>query len=56
METNVFVLIDAGANIDATPEHLLHYAIMGSVYSRHVLHYKNPSVGLITAAEETIAE
>src|SRR6266536_399804 len=31
-ETNVFVLIDAGANIDARPEHLLQYAFMGSVY------------------------
>ena len=46
-ETNVFVLIDAGANIDARPEHLLQYAFMGSVYSRHVLHYKNPTVGLV---------
>ena len=45
-ETNVFVLIDAGANIDARPEHLLQYAFMGTVYSRHVLHYKNPTVGL----------
>src|SRR5205085_8310438 len=36
-ETNVFVLVDAGANIDARPEHLLQYAYMGSVYSRHVL-------------------
>ena len=53
-ETNVFVLIDAGANIDATPEHLLHYAIMGSVYSRHVLHYKNPTVGLISLGEEDV--
>ena len=34
---NVFVLVDAGANIDARPEHLVQYAIMGSVYSRHVL-------------------
>src|SRR6266705_1393654 len=33
-ETNVFVLIDAGANIDARPEHLLQYAFMGTVYSR----------------------
>ncbi len=47
-ETNVFVLIDAGANIDARPEHLLQYAFMGSVYSRHVLHYKNPTVGLVS--------
>src|SRR5437868_3425090 len=53
-ETNVFVLIDAGANIDATPEHLLHYAIMGSVYSRHVLHYQSPTVGLISLGEEDV--
>src|SRR5213082_625593 len=45
---NVFVLVDAGANIDARPEHLLQYAIMGSVYSRHVLGYKSPRVGLIS--------
>jgi len=53
-ETNVFVLIDAGANIDARPEHLLQYAIMGEVYSRHVLHYKKPSVGLISLGEEDV--
>src|SRR6266705_641216 len=47
-ETNVFVLIDAGANIDARPEQLLQYAFMGSVYSRHVLGYKNPTVGLVS--------
>ena len=51
---NVFVLVDAGANIDARPEHLLQYAIMGSVYSRHVLGYKNPSVGLISLGEEDV--
>src|SRR6202011_2612182 len=53
-ETNVFVLIDAGANIDARPEHLLQYAIMGSVYSRHVLHYQKPTVGLISLGEEDV--
>ena len=53
-ETNVFVLIDAGANIDARPEHLLQYAIMGTVYSRHVLGYKNPTVGLISLGEEDV--
>ena len=53
-ETNVFVLIDAGANIDARPEHLLQYAIMGSVYSRHVLGYKNPTVGLVSLGEEDV--
>ena len=53
-ETNVFVLIDAGANIDARPEHLVQYAIMGSVYSSHVLGYKNPTVGLISLGEEDV--
>src|SRR5512133_3580141 len=53
-ETNVFVLIDAGANIDARPEHLFQYAIMGSVYSRHVLRYAKPSVGLISRGEEDV--
>jgi len=53
-ETNVFVLIDAGANIDARPEHLVQYAFMGTVYSRHVLGYKNPKVGLISLGEEDV--
>src|ERR1700758_3976898 len=51
---NVFVLIDAGANIDARPEHLLEYGIMGSVYSSHVLRYKTPRVGLISLGEEDV--
>src|SRR6476619_411036 len=53
-ETNIFVLIDAGANSDAKPEHLLQYGIMGSVYSRHVLGYKNPEVGLMSIGGEDV--
>ena len=53
-ETNVFVLVDAGANIDARPEHLLQYGYMGSVYSRHVLGYKSPTVGLVSLGEEDV--
>jgi phosphate acyltransferase len=51
---NEFILIDAGANIDARPAHLLQYAIMGSVYSRHVLGYNKPSVGLVSLGEEDV--
>src|SRR5438874_13380484 len=51
-QVNDFVLIDAGANIDARPEHLLQYAFMGSAYSRHVLGYKNPTVGLVSLGDE----
>src|SRR5919109_1820763 len=53
-QINDFVLIDAGANIGATPEHLLHYGIMGAVYSSHVLRYKKPRVGLISLGEEDV--
>lgn len=53
-ESNLFVLIDAGANVDAKPMHLLQYGIMGSVYSRHVLGYDNPCVGLMSIGEEDV--
>lgn len=53
-ETNIFVLIDAGANSDAKPEHLVQYGIMGSVYSRHVLGYPNPCVGLMSIGGEDV--
>lgn len=53
-ESNVFVLIDAGANVDARPMHLLQYGIMGSVYSRHVLGYENPSIGLMSIGDEDV--
>jgi glycerol-3-phosphate acyltransferase PlsX len=51
-ETNVCVLIDAGANVDARPEHMLQYAIMGTVLSKHVLGFKNPAVGLMSIGGE----
>ena len=50
----MFVLIDAGANIDARPVHLLQYAIMGSVYSRQVLKYENPAIGLMSIGDEDV--
>ena len=45
-------IMDAGANVDAKPSHLLGYAIMGSVYARHVQGKKNPVVGLMSVGEE----
>ncbi len=53
-ETNIFCLIDAGANSDARAEHLMQYAIMGSVYSRHVLGYQRPTVGLMSIGDEDV--
>ena len=53
-EKNVCVLIDAGANLDAKPLHLLQYAIMGSVLSKHVLGYANPEIGLMSIGGEDV--
>ena len=51
---NEFVLLDAGANIECRPIHLAQYAIMGSVYSREVLGYKKPRVGILSVGTEDI--
>jgi phosphate acyltransferase len=45
-------LIDAGANVDAKPEHLIQQAIMGSVYVSYVHGTKTPRVGLMSNGEE----
>ena len=51
-EKNRFVLIDAGANPDPKPENLVENAIMGAAYSRHVLGYENPAIGLMSIGTE----
>lgn len=48
----VTVLIDAGANADARPEHLAQFAHMGSLFSHDVLDVALPSVGLLSIGEE----
>lgn len=47
-----FVLIDAGANPEARPEHLMHNAILGADYARVILGVENPRVGLLTIGTE----
>jgi glycerol-3-phosphate acyltransferase PlsX len=49
---NEFVLLDSGANIESKPMHLAHYAVMGSIYSREILGYKNPRVGVLSIGTE----
>ena len=46
------VLIDAGANADARPEHLLQYAYMGSVFAQEILGIERPEVRLMSIGEE----
>jgi glycerol-3-phosphate acyltransferase PlsX len=49
-----FVLLDAGANIEATPEMLKQFAVMGSVYSRTILGNADPVVGVLSIGGEDI--
>ena len=50
--THRWVLIDAGANPDSLPEHLVQNAVMGSAYARHVLGRDNPRIGLMSNGTE----
>ena len=47
-----FILIDAGANPEARPEHLVHNAILGANYAKVILGLDSPRVGLITIGTE----
>lgn len=51
---NEFVLLDAGASVECRPLHLLHYALMGSVYSRQILGYSRPRVGILSVGTEDV--
>ncbi len=51
-KTSNFVLLDAGANVEGKPRHLMHYAIMGDIYAREVLGKSRPRVGLLSVGTE----
>lgn len=52
MDGKGFLLLDAGANVDPKPVHLLHYAIMGSIYAQDVRKIDAPKVGLLNVGTE----
>jgi glycerol-3-phosphate acyltransferase PlsX len=45
-------MVDAGANVDCRPQHLLEFAIMGAMYMSTMLGRTRPSVGLLNIGEE----
>jgi len=53
MKGHTYVL-DLGANIDSSAEHLVQFAVMGSVLAELVDGNKNPTVGLLNIGEEEI--
>lgn len=47
-------VLDLGANVDCTAEHLLQFAVMGSALVSAMNHDDSPSVGLLNIGEEVI--
>ncbi len=46
------ILLDIGATVDAKPEWMTQFALMGSIYARRVIGTDNPKVGLLCNGEE----
>ncbi|MCB0872959.1 MAG: phosphate acyltransferase PlsX [Actinobacteria bacterium] len=51
-QQGLVVLLDAGANAEAKPEHLAQYAVMGRLFAQRVLDIEDPTVGLLSIGEE----
>ena len=54
MDNRGFLALDLGANMDAKPEHLAQYALMGSIYQEKVGGIHNPRVGLLNVGTEAM--
>jgi len=46
------VILDVGANVDCKPQHLLQFAVMGSIYAKYILGKKSPRLGILSIGEE----
>jgi len=50
--TTPFLLIDAGANANCRPKHLIQFAQLGNIYAREILGVPSPRVALLNNGEE----
>ncbi|NQT87878.1 phosphate acyltransferase PlsX [bacterium] len=48
------MVIDCGANVKCTPEHLYHYGVMATHYERYVYGCENPRVALLNIGAESV--
>lgn len=46
------LLLDAGANVDCKPQHLVQFAGLGRIYAQDLMGVTNPRVGLLNIGEE----
>ncbi|GAB4034351.1 MAG: phosphate acyltransferase PlsX [Elusimicrobiota bacterium] len=51
-EKGYSLLLDAGANMDSKPWHLLQFAVMGSIYMKNMEGIEKPKVGILSIGEE----
>lgn len=47
-------MLDLGANVDCTPEHLLQFGLMGAMLVAAMEHKERPTVGILNIGEEEI--
>ncbi len=50
--SGVCLLVDAGANVDCKPRHLMEFGMMGSIYTSAMFGVERPAVGLLNVGEE----
>lgn len=50
--TGTVTVIDAGANVDCRPSHLVQFGVMGGVYAELIHGIARPRVGLLNVGEE----
>jgi phosphate acyltransferase len=50
--TRPAVLLDVGASVECRPQHLLQFAVMGTVFARVAFGIEAPRVGLLSIGEE----
>jgi glycerol-3-phosphate acyltransferase PlsX len=48
------LMLDLGANVNCTADHLLQFAVMGAALVSAVDHKENPTIGLLNIGEEEI--
>jgi glycerol-3-phosphate acyltransferase PlsX len=46
------ILLDCGGNVDCKPEHLLSFAVIGTVYVKNLMGIENPTVALLSVGSE----
>lgn len=51
-ESGCALIVDSGANVDAKPDNLVQFAIMGQAYAEKAIGIKNPKVALLNVGAE----